>query len=257
MDYAGRVLPFIKPSVEGKPGHARITFTGKDRAVPQVVFAYRERGGEAVKDKYPLAALPTDVPKLRGITVRSGDRGISQLLFDVVAIDSLDRFAEFKPRAAEETIDRTFLSVDLMAGMVRTLEALHRAGVAEDALSFDRVGELLFRISLRDTASAYRRLVSLERSAHPASTANPVLTARGYSHTGKQIVQWDTPIPPPESDSILAKLGTFLGVTPYFVGKSFLGKNIFAADFLLPTESKYVSQAQLNALKPPVLLSGP
>src|SRR5207244_649183 len=135
-DFGGRVLPMIKPSVEGKPGHAHITFTGKERGVPQIVFTYRERGRDAVKDKYPLAALPADVPKLRGITAKAGENGLSQLLFDVVATDSLDRFQEFKARGAEETIDRTFLSADLLAGMVRSLDALHRAGVAEDALSF-------------------------------------------------------------------------------------------------------------------------
>jgi hypothetical protein len=256
MDYAGRIIPLIKPSVDGKPGHIRITFTGKERGVPEVVFAHRERGRDAVRDKYPLSALPTDAPKLRGVTVKSGGDGIEQLLFDVTVLDSLDRFEEFKVRGTEESIDRTFLSADLIAGMVKSLDALHRAGVAEDALSFDRVGELLFRLSLRDTTSSYTRLASLVRSRKPASTANPVLAARGYRYNGGHIVQWDTPIPPPESDSILARLGTFPGVTPYFVGKSYLGKNVFAADFLLPVESKFVSQAKLNALKPTVLLSG-
>ena len=90
-------------------------------------------------------------------------------LFDVVALDSLDRYDEFKARGTEETIDRTFLSADMLSGMIRSLDALHQAGVADSALSFDRVGELLFRISLRDTASAFQRLAPLPRSAHPAS----------------------------------------------------------------------------------------
>src|SRR5204862_8214237 len=46
------------------------------------------------------------------------------------------------------------------------------------------------------------------------------------------------------------------GLTPYFVVKSFLGKNLFAAYFLLPTDAKFVSQDKLNELKPTVLLSG-
>src|SRR5207247_10110057 len=104
-----------------------------------IVFAYRERGHEAIGDKYPLAALPTETPKLRGITVKAGENGLSQLLFDVTVTDSLDRYQEFKARANEETIDRTFLSSDLLNCMVRSLDALHRAGVAEEALSFDKV----------------------------------------------------------------------------------------------------------------------
>src|SRR5262249_4057648 len=106
------------------------------------------------------------------------------------------------------------------------------------------------------TSATFTRLASVSRSAHPGSTMNPVLAARGFKYTGQPLVQWDTPIPPPESDSIMAKLGTFPGVKPYFVGKSFLAKNLFAADFLPPTESKYIPQAKLNALKPTLLLSG-
>src|SRR5439155_15436800 len=150
-----------------------------------------------------------ETPKLRGITVKAGENGLSQLLFDVTVTDSLDRYQEFKARANEETIDRTFLSSDLLNGMVRSLDALHRAGVAEEALSFDKVGELLFRTSLRYTTATFRRLAALSRSRRPASTANPVLAARGYKYDGKPIVQWDSPIPPPESDSILARVGTF------------------------------------------------
>jgi hypothetical protein len=256
MDYAGRVIPMIKPSVDGKSGRAKITFTGKERAVPQLVLTYRERGKELVRDRYPLSALPTDAPRLRGITVRAGNNGPSQLLFDVASIDSTDRFEQYKVRGTEESIDRTFLPATLLEGMTRSLLDLHRAGVALDALSFDRVGDLLFRIALRDTSAKFSRLVSVPRTSRPTVITNPVVGSPGFKYTGQPIVQWDSPIPPPENDSILARLSTFPGVRVFFAGKSFLGKNVFAADFLPAHESRYISQAKLNALKPTLLLSG-
>jgi hypothetical protein len=256
LTYPGRVIPIVHPSVEGKPGHVKVTFTGKDHGVPELVLAYRARGHEPVKDKYPLAALPTEAPKLRGITARAEEQGVSQLLFDVTAIDSGYKYEDYKLRGAEEANDRTLLPAELLIGMVRAMDDLHKAGVAEDALSFDRVREMLFRVALRDSAVAYSRLVSLPRSGHPMSTRTPVLLDKNFRYTGQRIVQWDTPIPPAESDSILSKLATFPVVKPYFMAKSFLGQNIFAADFLPPTEAKFVSQAKLNALKPTLLLSG-
>ena len=140
--------------------------------------------------------------------------------------------------------------------MVRAMADLHAHGVADSALSFDRVGELLFHVTLDDSTAKFARLAALPRSTHPGSTARPVLLAGNFKYTGQQIVQWDTPIPPPESDSDLAKLATFPGVHPYWVGRSFLGKNIFAEDFLPPMEARFVSQAKLDALKPTLLLSG-
>jgi hypothetical protein len=140
--------------------------------------------------------------------------------------------------------------------MVAELEALHGAGILRDALSWDRVARTAFRFVLRDTASSWSRTESLGRSDRPASTARPVLLANDYRWRGERIVQWQTPIPPVENDSILARLATFPGVHVYWIGKSFLGQNIYAADFLPTQESRYVSQAKLNALKPTLVLSG-
>jgi len=83
-----------------------------------------------------------------------------------------------------------------------------------------------------------------------------VLLARGWSHDGSPMVQWETPIPPAESDSVMARLATFPAVTVYHAGRSFLGKNVFAADFHAPVEADFVSQAKLVAQRPAVFLSG-
>jgi Zinc carboxypeptidase len=256
LSYAGRVLPRLTAGHDGKPGHVKITFTGKQRGVPELVLTHRARGEEPVRDRYPLSPLPGDAPMLRGAAVRAGATGIERLLFDVQAVDSLDTYEQNRLKSSEAAIDRSLLSAQMLEGMVGVIRDLHGRGTAGDVLAFDRVASLRFRFMLEDSTQTFRRTVDIARSRDPLSTRTPGLAARGFRYTGQEIVQWKTPIPPVESDSILARLATFPGVNAYFVTKSFLGQNIFAADFLPPMEAGFVSQAKLNALKPTLFLSG-
>ena len=258
LAYPGRVLPWLHQAPEPGAGHARIAFTGKRRGVPELVLTHRVRGGDPVRMRYPLSPLGGEAPKLRGVAVRAGEDEIARLLFDVEAVDSIDRFDEVRERASESAIDRQLLPVPLLRAMVESLAALHADGLLLDALSLDRVGELAFRFVLAgDTAGTFSTdPVRLARTTAPRSTVNPVLLADGWEWDGGEIVQWDSPIPPAENDSILARIATFPNANVYFVLKSFLGQNTFAVDFLPPHEAHYLSQAKLNALKPTLFLSG-
>ena len=242
--------------------------------------------------RYALSPLPTEAPKLRGVALRagegadpgprpgarpgggpgagpgasqdgSGDR-IERLLFDVMALDSVHRFDENRDRAPEGAVDRAFLPVPLLEGMVASVGELHTQGILEDALAFEAVSELKFRFSV-DRAESFRSTVALPSSARPAPSRHPVLAAEGFSWEaaregaeagGPAMVQWQTPIPPPESDSLLARLASFPEVEAYFVGTSFLGAPLWAADFLPPVQGRFRSRARLTALRPTVFLSG-
>jgi hypothetical protein len=255
LDYAGRVLPFIKRPVDGVPGTARITFTGKERAAPELILTYTERGREPVRQRYALSNLAVDAPPLRGIAVRAGEEGVTRLLFEVTATDSTERYEEFKERSSEAAIDRSFLSVQKLGDMVEILGELHEARILEEALSYDRLAELRFRFTLEDS-SAFTRLATLPRSRNPKSTARPIPLDPEYQYRGERIVQWETPIGLAENEAILSKLNTFPGVNAYYMASSFLGNDIYALDILPPHEAGYISQAKLNALKPTLFLSG-
>lgn len=255
MNYGGRILPYIDPNGAGRPGHAAISFTGKARAIPELEMTVQRADSEPETQRYRLSSLPVNPPKLRGVAVRAGDEGLSRMLFEAVVSDSTDRYEEFRSRGSEENIDRSFLSVEMLSGMVDALRDLHQEGMIEEALSFDRVGELAFRFTLEDS-TAFTRMATLPRSQRPASTDNPVLLDEGFRYEGQRMVQWDSPIPPSENDDILAKLNTFPGVDVYYMTESFLGQSVYAADFLPPGDGEFVSQAKLNALKPTLLLSG-
>ncbi len=190
-----------------------------------------------------------------GAVVAAGDEGLRQLMVRVTVPDSLDRYDEFAARSSEAGIDRQFLSVELLEGMLRTLGVLHDAGFMEQALSWDRVRELALDFRL-EKDSTYQRTGILPRSLNPGSTQNPRLAVDGWTYSGEPLVQWETPISVEENEAVLAKLGTFPGVDAYYLTPSFLGNRVWAADFLPPQDATYVSQAKLNALKPTLFVSG-
>ncbi|MCJ7630097.1 MAG: M14 family metallopeptidase, partial [Longimicrobiales bacterium] len=252
----GRVLPFVDPSGAGKPGKARLSLTGKERGNPKlVVRSWTLESSEPKLQEYELTPLPVEDPGLVGATLADGEEGIRQLMVRVTVPDSLDRYEEFAARSSESGIDREFLNVEILEGMLRSLQNLHEAGLMEEALSWDRVQELALDFRL-EKDSIYQKTAVLPRSRNPKSTDNPRLTAGGWTHGGEAMVQWDTPISLEENEALLGKLGTFPGVDVYYLTNSFLGNRVWAADFLPPHDAKYVSQAKLNALKPTLFVSG-
>jgi len=256
LTYPGRVLPFVDPTGAGRPGHARLSLTGKERGAPElVVRSWKEGRPDPVLARYGLTPLPVTAPGLVGVAVAAGEEGLRQMMVRVTVTDSLDRYPEMAARSTEATIDRQFLSVELLEGMMASLGRLHRAGIMEDALAWDRVDELLLDFRL-EKDSTFQRTAALPRSRNPRSTDNPRLTAGGWRYGGESMVPWDAPIPPEEHDEILAKLGTFPEVSPYYLTDSYLGHRVWAADFLPPHEAAFLSQAKLNALKPTLFISG-
>ncbi|MFO7767899.1 MAG: M14 family metallopeptidase [bacterium] len=255
LDYPGRVLPWIHVDREGGGARARITFTGKERAEPSLRLTFTAEGAEPERWSYELSPLRLEDPVLRGASIRSGDEGLRTLLFEVTASDSLDRWEEYRFRGSEETIDRTFLSVERLSDMVERLRGLHRAGLYQEELGLDRVASLLFRFTLEDSLD-FARTAGLPRPDRPRTTRRPVLEPEDRDWEGERIVGWKEPIGLEENREILRRLSAFEGVRTYYAGSSFLGNDIFAADFTVPYRASMVSRPKLVATKPVLFLSG-
>lgn len=255
--YPGRVLPWIDPTGAGQAGVARLSLTGKERAGAELVVRLFDTPDDVAPrvQRYALRGLPVDAPRVVGASFRVGEEGLRTLVARVEVSDSLDRFDEFRGRSSEAGIDRQFLSVELLASLVAAQRRLHEAGLFTDALSWDRVAALVLDVRVEDAPGAGRAL-NLPRSATPASTATPRLYADGWQFDGTRMVQWDTPIPPAENDSILARLATFPEADVYFMTRSFLGQPVWAIDLLPAIGATYRSQAKLNALRPTIFISG-
>jgi len=104
---------------------------------------------------------------------------------------------------------------------------------------------------------------SASSAAGPGSSSNaggpgsPSLVGTGLQAgpNGAPLVQWDTPIPPPEANAILAKMSAFKEATVYKVGQSYLGKDVWAMDLMPPIEASHWSQAKQTTMKPTIVYS--
>lgn len=255
--YPGRVLPWIDPGGAGQPGRARLSLTGKQRAGAEIVmrsYASADDTDPQVR-RYPLRPLAVDAPRLVGAAFTADADEVRVLQARVEVSDSLDRTREFAGRSSEAAIDRQFMNAELLDDMVAALRRMHAAGMFTEALSWDRVAELVIEVTVDDAPHATRRL-RLPRSNAPESTTAPRLYADGWRPDGTPLVQWDTPIPPAENDTVLARLATYDQADVYHMTHSFLGQPVWAMDLLPARQGRFRSQAKLNALKPTLFISG-
>ena len=82
------------------------------------------------------------------------------------------------------------------------------------------------------------------------------LLPEGWSYSGERLVQWETPMPPPEGHRILAQMGaTFEEARVYKAGESYLGRTTWAMDLMPPIDASHWSRAKATTHKPTVIYS--
>jgi hypothetical protein len=280
LAYPGRVIPIMHSTADGKPGHAKISLTGFDRPRPSVVVDYVERNGTKGSRELDVPKIAVDRPQALAATVREGRDGIDRLDLRVKVDTEKDDRDELIKRAAEERVDRTIISAEQVNAALLNLRRLRAAGLYADALAFHDLGSLRVTIGWEHESTPQTEIVTvLDGPATPApfpdirkllpdgwvapesrpagampSAAGAMPSAAG-SMPASEIVQWDTPIPPPEAYEILAKMSTFKEATVYKVGESYLGRDIWAMDLMPPIEASHWSQAKATTLKPTIIYS--
>ena len=257
LDYIGRVIPVVRPKADGKTGHARITFTGFATDRPAVVVTYRERGGRTGVARLNIPKVTLDAPEALAALVRDGRDGIERLDLRVKVDTQKDERAELVRRARAEEVDRRIMSAEQVAAILTNLGQLRAAGLYKEALAYHNLDSLRITAAWDWTPDQSTQIVRvLDPNGAPAPFPDPKkLLPAGYSYHGEPIVQWDTPIPPPEGHAMLAKLSSFKEATVYKVGESYLGKDIWAMDLMPPIEASHWSQAKATALKPTIVYS--
>src|SRR5262249_392420 len=150
-----------------------------------------------------------------------------------------DERGEFVKRARAEQVDSKIMSAEEVAAIARNLGDLRSRGLYEDALAYHALENLRVVAAwtwMPDPAT--ETVWVLEPNGTPAAFPDPAkLRPAGYAYHGEPLVQWDTPIPPPEGHEILAKMGTFKEAAVYKVGESYLGKDIWAMDLMAPMQA--------------------
>jgi hypothetical protein len=260
LTYPGRVIPVMHPKADGKAGRAKITVTGFDAARPSVVVEYTERSGRTGVAKLDIPKIAVDRPQTLSASVRAGRDGIERLDLRVKVDTEKDERDALIKRTADERVDRTMLSAEQVTAVVANLNRLRAAGVYRDALAYHDLGAVRVTAAWEHESKPGTEVVAI---LEPNGTAAPFPDITTYGPRGDAgralssppMVQWDTPIPPPEAYGILAKMSSFKEASVYKVGQSYLGKDVWAMDLMPPIEASHWSQAKQTTLKPTIVYS--
>ena len=258
LNYPGRVIPIVQAKSDGTPGTAIIRFTGFGSPRPAVVIDYRERGGRQGRLRRDIAKVALARPEALAAYVRQGRDGLERLDLRVKVDSERDEWAELVRRTRVERVDRQIMSAAQATSIVRHLECLRQAGLYQAALAYHDLGEVRLAAGWEHEIDAATELtVSLVRGSRPAAFPDVRALLRGAPPRDPQapIVQWETPIPPPEANAILAAMAEYPEATTYRVGGSYLGKDVWAMDLMSPIEASHWSHAKATTFKPTVIYS--
>jgi hypothetical protein len=258
--YTGRVLPIVHASEDGQDGHVRIEFYGKPAANPLVRLSWTDAQGKRHKQERNLPALTGDMqPRLIQARVQSGVAGVERLTWMLPADFAKDDYDQWLHLEGQDQVDRNIFSVEQARGQLRWLEEMHAAGIYRDEVAYPHLRQLAFEFDLPLAPTAVpdtpapREFVTF--AVAPPATPRPMIQDV-KPIAGTPFVQWDEPISPAENAAILARLATSPGVNVYWMGRSYLGENIWAADITLPSPALLRSWPKETTLKASIVYSG-
>lgn len=261
FDYAGRIIPIAHPAVEGQDGHVRIEFYGKPAANPLVRLRWTDAQGKRHEKLRNLPALAGDFePRLIQARVKAGASGVESLTWSLPADYLRDKYQDWLKLEPQEQVEHTIFSVEQAQGQLHWLEQMHAAGVYRDAIAYPHLQSMAMEFELprplnAKTDSAEPRAFASWIIPSPA-TPRPMISASAEKITGTPIVQWNEPISPAENEEILARFATYPGVNVYWMGRSYLGQNIWAADIMEASPSRLRSWTKETTLKASIIYSG-
>ena len=261
FDYPGRIIPIAHPSTDGQDGHVHIEFYGKPAANPMVRLRWTDAQGKQHEKRRDLPALAGSFePRLIEARVKTGASGVESLAWSLPADYRHDRYQDWTKVEPRDQVEHTVFSAEQAEGQLRWLERMHAAGVYRNAIAYPHLQHLAMEFELpRAVDTKVDRpapRVYMRWTVPAPATPRPLISASAPRITGTPIVQWREPISPAENAGILARFSAYPGVNVYWMGRSYLGQNIWAADVMLPSPSRLRSWAKETTLKASIIYSG-
>lgn len=264
MDYQGRIIPVSYPSRDGQDGEVHIEFYAKDAGMPKVRLAWKTEGDETEHEKVrQLPVIPsTGHVRLVSARVRAGADRVEALTWRMPVDFEKYNYNDWIVLAEKSRVDRSITSAEEAQAQLRWLDKLHDAGLYMDAIAYPHLGSLGFEfdvpVPMNAPEHAKGEIVGAQITVPGPATKRPMIadvSPTPVNSTG-HFVQWDNPISPEEEEHLLSRLGTYPGVNVYWMGRSYLGRNMWAADVTSPTASTLVSMPKLTTLKATIIYSG-
>ena len=258
IQFPGRIVPVMRPKADGTPASADIRVTGFATSRPAVVVSYETASGETKQSRLDIPKTSIARPSARLARVTAGEQGISHMALRVRVDTEFDMRDSLIAVAREQSVDERMVSAEMVEGLMQEIEALRGAGMYTSELAWHGLGSLeLWAEWTHEQDPESRRTVVLAPNGIPASLPDwRALLPDVWRYDGSRIVQWDTPIPPAEGHEMLAKMtDAFPEATMYRVGRSYLGKDIWAMDLMPAVDASHWSHVKATTFKPTVIYS--
>jgi hypothetical protein len=258
LTFPGRVIPVMRPRSDGSPASVRVRATGFATSRPAVMVRFRDRSGDEGERRLDIPRTTLERPSARLARVAADGSGLSHVAFRVRVDTDADMRDSLLNHATPRQVDRTMVSAEQVTATLREIEALRAAGLYASRLALPGLGtlEVWAEWTHREDPES-RRTATLAANGAPEPLPDPsTLVPEGWRYEGERLVQWDTPIPPPEGHEILGKMAAaFDEASVYLVGESYLGQDIWAMDLMSPVEASHWSHAKATTYKPTVVYS--
>ena len=263
LTYPGRIIPVMRSKQDGGPGNGRIRLSGFATSRPAVVVRWETRDGQRGERRLDIPKITMERPSLRRAVIAPPAAApeaptLSRLDLRVRVDSETDQRDSLLVLARAEQIDASMISAEQVVATLANLAAMRSAGVHQDALAYEGVGAIGVWAEWTHEQDPESRVAAV-LPANGAPARHPVWTdllPEGWSWDGSRIVQWDTPIPPGEGHEMLAKMSSaFDYASMYRVGRSYLGRAIWAIDLMPPVVATHWSRAKATTFKPTVVYS--
>ena len=258
LTFPGRIIPVMLPKSDGAAGTTNISFSGFATSRPAVVVRYRESSGETGEMRLDIPRITMERPSAKRAHVREDAPGLSHLALRVRVDTDADMRDSLLAYAQPLQVDERMLSAEQVEATLGHIEAMRARGMYASALAFPGLGSLEVQAEwTHEEDPESRRTVHLAANGTPAPLPDwRALLPEGWSYSGERLVQWETPMPPPEGHRILAQMGaTFEEARVYKAGESYLGRTTWAMDLMPPIDASHWSRAKATTHKPTVIYS--
>jgi len=262
FQHVGRIMPIVHNSEDGKDGRVHIEFWGKPAGVPSIELKWTDGAGKRHEETREFWALTGAFqPRLIQARTAAGQAMPESLTWLLPADFNEDKFRDWVGVEGHDQIVRGVFPAEQGRGQLEWLEKMHTAGVYRDEITYPHLKRMGFEFELpapltEKVDSAAPREYASVAIGPPASKRPMIGDLTNALPNRPDLVQWEEPIRPAENDAVLAKLALRPGVNAYWMGRSYLGQNQWAADVTLPTPAVLRSIAKETTLKATIIYSG-